>query len=295
MDAGSHELWRVGMTDMAGPGHLVGTHTDPPADAGSAVAAAAADQDAAIRQIVGSGPVVSAGEPSPRSGRGLPTVPEEIASWSPRVHSLASQALHGGRSLNAMVADVTDPQARQDRDDLRSALAQLTNRMLGYLPGGPRESAPIGAEVRDARVCLRAGDLDATLQHLASADELRHRLDRSDPGLQDSSEEALRRVLIEAAGRLREQPPAVSNVWRSGMTAAAEVRAQVRDSAEGDLGRAGEPVREEELELLDRVDPAEAQAAREAGGRVDWSHRRPERATGQLPGRRRGRSVDGSD
>ncbi|GAA3612345.1 hypothetical protein GCM10022236_12670 [Microlunatus ginsengisoli] len=89
----------------------------------------------------------------------------------------------------------------------------------------------------------------------------------------------------------------MSNAWRSDVTAAAEVHAQADVAARvGDV-RVADPLREEEIELLERVDPAEAQAARrEVGGRMDCTHRRPERAAAQpAPGRQLGRSVDGSD
>ena len=88
------------------------------------------------------------------------------------------------------------------------------------------------------------------------------------------------------------------------MTAAAEVQAQVRAAAEpGDDGIEPGQLRDEEVALLEQVDPETADTlrgvravgSRAAGGRADWVHRRPERAAPPATGRGRGRSVDGSD
>ncbi|MFP5284075.1 MAG: hypothetical protein ACLGIF_11570 [Actinomycetes bacterium] len=217
-----------------------------------------------------------------RTTAGL-TVPWEIASWSPRVHSLTSQALHGGRSLDGLLDD-SDPWARRDRDELRAAFTAMADRMLAYLPGGSTHMAPVGDAVLEARRSLRDGDFDGTLRGLAAADGLRR---RTGPGVgwQRSPEEALDDVLAEAAERVRDgRSTAVSNVWRSDRTAAAEVRAEATTSAE--------PLREDELELWERVEPAAARrVTRDVGGRRDWSHRRPERAVEQTPGRQVGRSL----
>ena len=115
-----------------------------------------------------------------------------------------------------------------------------------------------------------------------------------EPAAPDNLDDLRRRARLETAEHRRET--AVTNAWQSVMTAATNVRAQVRDASSGpETAPPTEPLREEEIELLARVDPAEAESARAAGGRADWTHRRPERAPEQGAIRGRGRSVDGSD
>lgn len=123
--------------------------------------------------------------------------------------------------------------------------------------------------------------------------------ERADPTLGADDIDDLRRHADQTSTSHRGDgrgQPAVTNVWRSDLTAAAEIQAQVRGSA----GRADDaPVsgllREDEIVLLDHVDPDQARTGRQVGGRMDWQHRRPERATDTTPGRQVGRSVDGSD
>lgn len=196
-----------------------------------------------------------------------PTVPDEIAAWSPRVHALTSQALHGRGSLNALPHD--DPTSRRDRDELRSAFAQATDRLRVDERDSTLHSPGSTNLVESARAALLAEDLDATLRHLVAADARRRPVD---------------------AGR---RETAVTNAWRSDLTAAAEVRAQVRASGTvAPDGPAAMPVREDELALLERVDPTAA----DAGDRGNWSHRRPERVVDQPPPQwERGRRFDGSD
>jgi len=296
------ELWRVPVFDMLGAGELVDTHTDLGSAVAAALAAITVDQQAMEQ------PELRRGVERADSGWGpLPTVPAEIAGSSPQAHPLASQALHGGASLNRPVDDLT---ARRDRNDLRSAMGEMTDRMTSDLDD-PSQS-PLRVAMLEARESLEADDLDAALQHLTTADDLRRRYD--DPQTTPA-------VAADPTDRAKETT-AVSNVWRSDMTAATEVQAQVRKSAEtGDDEPTTGPLREEEVALLKQIDPElaqsaqpaqparQAQAARQApvarqvGGRADWSHRRPERATAQTPGpqlgrqlgQQLGRSVDGSD
>lgn len=267
-----YELWRVGVDDMPGTGELIGSHTDLAAVVESAMTAADAQTDP------GRVPV-SAWE---AGWQPWPTVPAAIAAWSPRVHSLTSQALHGRGTLNSLTDDLPgSPAARRDRAELQAAFQQMADRLEET-----QQPAPVTAAVLDARASLRSGDLDATLRHLTMADDQRR---SSDPHPQPAAQ-AGPDVSVE------QQPKtAVSNAWRSDMTAAAEVRAQIYD---GGAMSSVEPLRAEELDLLDRVDPAEAGLARtvqDRSVRDPSGHRRPERAVEQQsPVQDRGRVVDGS-
>lgn len=176
------------------------------------------------------------------------TVPATIAGWSPRVHSLSSQSLHGRVRLDTLTSE-------RDRAELWAAFRQTADEL-----DQADTTTGVSAEVRQARASLRGNDLDASLRHLAAADELRRQAEDLTPAPRET---------------------AVSNVWRSDVSAAAEVRAQaVTDPSE--------PLREEELEMLARVEPAQADLAR-----AHSTHRRPERAIElqQAPGHDRGRSV----
>jgi hypothetical protein len=206
------------------------------------------------------------------------TVPPTVAGWSPRVHALASQAIHGNVSLNELLADRADARNRQDWQDLRSALQETTDQLIA-----DRVTAPtwLDDDARNARAALRDDDLDSALRLLADA-ELRQRLVDQDPAGADRGPGA---VVDRDPAAVDESPAAqdraVSNLWRSDMTAAAELRAQGEQPQDRTDGTApAEPLREEELTMLDRVDPAEAETARRGGGGRgrDWSHRRPERA-----------------
>ena len=166
------------------------------------------------------------------------TVPATIAGWSPRVHSLSSQSLHGRVRLHTLTSE-------RDRAELWAAFRQTADEL-----DQADTTTGVSAEVRQARAALQGDDLDASLRHLAAADELR-------------------------------RETAVSNAWRSDVSAAAEVRAQA-------VADPSAPLREEELEMLALVEPPQADLAR-----AHSTHRRPERAIElqQAPGRDRGRSV----
>lgn len=90
---------------------------------------------------------------------------------------------------------------------------------------------------------------------------------------------------------------AVSNAWRSDVTAAAEVQATAPTVDNPPDALEAPALRAEEIELVERVDPDQADvlaagrvADRGVGGRQDWAHRRPERAAEQpTPGRDRSR------
>lgn len=263
----AYELWRVGVNDPPGAGELLGHD-------GDLTTVVTTGMDAAAAQVDPGRVPVSAWEVG---WQPLPTVPAEIAAWSPRVNSLASQALHGGLSLNTLV---DNPTHQRDRDELRAAFQQQADRLDDNRTHDSTPDAPAGRAALDARASLRSDDLDATLRHLVTADDLRRPGDPAqapDPARTAESPEQQRNT-------------AVSNAWRSDMTAAAELETEVR------TGDDIPPLREEEIALLERVDPDAAETPRTAGGRSASLHRRPERAVEQqVPGRDRGRSVDGAD
>lgn len=274
----SYELWRVGVNDPPGAGELLGRDDDLPA-------VVTTGMDAAAAQAHPGRVPVSAWEVG---WQPLPTVPAEIARWSPHVNSLASQALHGGRSLNTLV---DDPTTRRDHDALRAAFQRQADRLDDSRRDDDRPLDPlVGSAVLDARAALRTDDLDATLRHLVTANDLRR---HGDPARATEPGPAPATVTTRTPEQQRDT--AVSNTWRSDMTAAAGIEAEAR----GGVDRA--PLREEEIALLERVDPATAETVRTADGRAAVGrsaspHRRPERTVEQqVPGRDRGRSVDGSD
>ena len=176
------------------------------------------------------------------------TVPATIAGWSRRVHSLTSQALHGQGRLHTLADE-------RDRAELWAAFRQTADELDQV-----DTTRGVSAEVRQARASLRDDDLDASLRHLAVADELRRQAEDLTPAPRET---------------------AVSNVWRSDVSAAAEVRAQA-------VADPSAPLREEELEMLALVEPPQADLAR-----AHSTHRRPERAIElqRAPGHDRGRSV----
>lgn len=275
-DEDSYELWRVAVTDPPGAGELLGQD-------GDLTAVVTIGMDAAAAQADPGRVPVSAWE---AGWQPLPTVPAEIAGWSPRVNSLASQALHGGLSLNTVV---DDPTARRDHDALRAAFQQQAERLDDSRRDDRRPDPPAGRAVLDARASLHRDDLDATLRHLVTANDLRR---HDDPARTSAPGPAPAAVMTRTPGQQRDT--AVSNAWRSDMTAAAEIETEARSDDTA-------PLRAEEIAVLERVDPAVAETARTAGsrtagGRAVSPHRRPERAVErQVPGRDRDRSVDGSD
>lgn len=268
----AYELWRVAVTDPPGAGELLGQD-------GDLTTVVTTGMDAAAAQVDPGRVPVSAWEVG---WQPLPTVSAEIAAWSPRVNSLASQALHGGLSLNTLV---DNPTHQRDRDELRAAFQQQADRLDDNRRDDRRPDPRAGRAVLDARASLHSDDLDATLRHLVTANDLRR---HDDPARTSAPGPALAAVTTRTPGQQRDT--AVSNAWRSDMTAAAELETEVR------TGDDIPPLREEEIALLERVDPDAAETPRTAGGRSASPHRRPERAVEQqVPGRDRGRSVDGAD
>lgn len=267
-EPGRYEVWRVGVDAPPGSGELIGHERELSDAVDAAVSSARTPSDR--RQAA-------------RSWEPHLTVPSGVASWSTEVYSLASQVLHGGRSLNPLDGQADqDPAVQQTRDELRLALQELAHRLEGTPTTGRVTTA-----VNAARESLLDGDLDTTLRHLAVADQV-HENDSLNVPEADATEP-------RSAQRDSSQQTAVSNAVRSDMTAVEQIQAQARVGVEADQAKRL-PLRDEEAELLARFDQEEADLARSLGATSDLVHRRPERSVEHQPAARdHGRSVHGSD
>ncbi len=223
------------------------------------------------------------------------------SSWSPEIVVLVDQ-LRAARP--GLVVDVQSP-TREERDDL--PVADDYRELVIGSTGLERYVIPLhgGEDAFEVwRVSLAdmpgAGELLGSHTSLYAAGQAAVAAADEPTAVNDPATAVGGRGtgLDGRAGRVQ---TAVSNVWRSDMSAAAELQAQVRAAETDGGGEMPGPLRADEVDLLAQVDPDTARTVqrvggRTGGGRADWTHRRPERAAAQpVPGRQLGRTVDGSD